>query len=51
MSVVETSYKWKKVHLTFIIKNNQTFFPMQLLHAVLKARFGTHPAGHCSVVF
>jgi hypothetical protein len=28
MSVIET-YKWKKVHSTFIIKNNQTFFPMQ----------------------
>jgi hypothetical protein len=28
MSVIET-YKRKKVHSTFIIKNNQTFFPMQ----------------------
>jgi hypothetical protein len=45
MSVVET-YKQKKVHSIFIIKNKQTFFPMQPLHAVLKARFGTHPAGH-----
>jgi hypothetical protein len=45
MSVIET-YKWKKVHSTFIIKNNQTFFPMQPLHAVLKARYGNHPAGH-----
>jgi hypothetical protein len=46
MSVIET-YKRKKVHSTFIIKNNQTFFPMQPLHAVLKARYyGNHPAGH-----
>jgi hypothetical protein len=45
MAAVET-YKRKKVHLTFIIKNNQTFFPMQPLHAVLKARYGNHPAGH-----
>jgi hypothetical protein len=45
MSVIET-YKRKKVHSTFIIKNNQTFFPMQPLHAVLKAMYGNHPAGH-----
>jgi hypothetical protein len=45
MSVVET-YKRKKVHSTFIIKNNQAFFPMRPLHAVLTARFGSRPAGH-----
>jgi hypothetical protein len=44
MSAVET-YKRKKVHSTFIIKNNQTFFLMQPLHAVLKARYGNHPTG------
>jgi hypothetical protein len=45
MSVIET-YKRKKVHSAFIINNNQTFFLMQPLHAVLKARYGNHPAGH-----
>jgi hypothetical protein len=45
MSAIET-YKRKKVKCTFIIKNNQTFFPMQPIHAVLKARYGNHPAGH-----
>jgi hypothetical protein len=45
MSVAET-YRGKKVDSTFIIKNISTFFPiMQSLHAVLKARFGNHPAG------
>jgi hypothetical protein len=35
ISVVETS-EWKKVHSTFIIKDNQPFVPtMQPLHAVL----------------
>jgi hypothetical protein len=38
--------RWKKVHSTLIIKNNQTFFLMQLLYAVLKVRYGNHPAGH-----
>jgi hypothetical protein len=45
MSVVK-SYERKKGHWTFIIKNNQTFFPMQPLYAVLKARYGSQPAGH-----
>jgi hypothetical protein len=30
------TYNQKKVQSTFIIKNNQPFFPMQPLHAVLK---------------
>jgi len=34
------------VHSTFIIKNNNGMFPMEPLHAVLKARFGSRPAGH-----
>jgi hypothetical protein len=38
-----------KVHSTFIIKNNCTFFPMEALHAVLKARFNDRPAGHWAV--
>ena len=42
---VETMIRLK-VHSTFIVKNNQTMYPMQALHAVLKARFGNHPAGH-----
>ena len=31
---------------TFIIKNNTHLFPMQALHAVLRARYGDRPAGH-----
>jgi hypothetical protein len=45
MSAVETC-GLKKVHSTFIIKNNQAFCLMRPLHAVLIARFGSRPAGH-----
>ncbi len=31
---------------TFIIKNNTHLFPMQALHAVLRACYGDRPAGH-----
>ena len=37
-------------HSTFIIKNNQTFFPMRVLHDILKSRHGDHPAGHWVVM-
>jgi hypothetical protein len=29
----------------FIVKNNTYIFPMQALHAVLRAHYGDHPAG------
>jgi len=34
------------VDSTWIIKNNHIFFPLKQLFAVLKARYGDHPAGH-----
>jgi hypothetical protein len=45
MSTVETKIRLK-VDSTWIIKNNQTYYPMRALHAVLSARHGTRPAGH-----
>jgi hypothetical protein len=36
----------KGVHSTWIIKNNTSFFPKAALEAVLRARYGTRPAGH-----
>ena len=38
------------VHSTFIVKNNKNYFPMEVLHSVLKARHGSHPAGHWVVM-
>ena len=38
------------VHSTFIIKNNQYFFPMSTLFNVLKARHKEKPAGHWVVM-
>jgi hypothetical protein len=35
-----------KVHSTLIVENNQTLYPMDALHVVLKVRFGDRPAGH-----
>ena len=35
-----------RVHSTWIIKQNQQWFPMKPLYAVLKARFKDRPAGH-----
>ncbi len=34
------------VHTTWIIKQNQQWFPMKPLHAVLKAHFKDRPDGH-----
>ena len=34
------------VHSTWIIKQNQQWFPMRALSAVMKARFDKRPAGH-----
>lgn len=34
------------VHSTWIIKNNQTLFPMEALKKVMTARHGAKPAGH-----
>jgi hypothetical protein len=34
------------VHSTWIIKQNQQWFPMKALNAVMKARFEQRPAGH-----
>ncbi|KAG7355118.1 hypothetical protein IV203_004474 [Nitzschia inconspicua] len=39
-------FKRFSVNSTFIVKNNQDFFPMKALHAVLTARHGDRPAGH-----
>jgi hypothetical protein len=39
-------YKRKKVFSTLVVKNNHDFFPMKVLHSVLKARHGDRPAGH-----
>jgi hypothetical protein len=35
-----------RIHSTWIIKQNQQWFPMKPLYAVLKARFKDRPAGH-----
>jgi hypothetical protein len=42
--------KRMKVYSTFIVKNNRYLFPMEALHAVLKARHGSRPAGHWVVM-
>jgi hypothetical protein len=34
------------VHSTWIVKQNQSWFPMKALYAVLKAQFKDLPAGH-----
>jgi len=50
---VMTSVEVKKrlgVHSTFIVKNNKNYFPMEILHSILKARHGSHPAGHWVVM-
>ena len=39
-------YSRFKVHSTFIIKNNDDFYPMRALLAVLKARYPKRAAGH-----
>ena len=38
------------VSSTFIVKNNNLFFPMATLHEILKARHGDRPAGHWVVM-
>ncbi|KAG7353550.1 hypothetical protein IV203_002905 [Nitzschia inconspicua] len=42
----EEVFKRFSVRSTFIVKNNQDFFPMKALRAVLDARHGDRPAGH-----
>jgi hypothetical protein len=49
ITVVET-FLHLKVHSTFIVKNNQRMFSMQVLHVVLKAWFGARLAGHWVVL-
>jgi hypothetical protein len=39
-----------QVHSTWIVRQNNQFYPMRALHAVLKARHGGHPAGHWVVM-
>ena len=39
-----------RVHSAFIIKNNNGFFPMKVLHRMLLARYGSRPAGHWVVM-
>ena len=38
------------VYSTFVVKNNKQLFPMEILHAVMKARHGKRPAGHWVVM-
>ncbi len=38
------------IHSTFIVKQNLNYFPMQVLHSILLARFPRHPAGHWVVM-
>ena len=38
------------VFSTFIIKQQLNYFPKEVLHAVLRARFGRRPAGHWVVM-
>jgi len=50
---VMTAVEVKKrlgVYSTFIVKNNKNYFPMEVLHRVLKACHGNHPAGHWVVM-
>ncbi|KAG7356737.1 transposase IS4 [Nitzschia inconspicua] len=39
-------FKRFSVHSSFLVKNNQDFFPLKTLYAVLKARHGDRSAGH-----
>ena len=40
----------KGVHSTWIVKQNNQFYPMRAMHALLKARYKDHPAGHWVVM-
>ena len=42
--------KRKKIFSTFVVKQNLQYFPMQVLKAVLLARYPTRPAGHWVVM-
>jgi hypothetical protein len=42
--------KLKKVHSTWVIKQNHAYFPMQVLHKLLISRHGNNPAGHWVVM-
>jgi hypothetical protein len=48
-SVVELKQRLD-VFSTFIVKQHVKYFPMQILHAILVARFGSRPAGHWVVM-
>jgi hypothetical protein len=39
-----------KLHSTFIIKQNLSYYPMKVLHAILCAQHGSCPAGHWVIV-
>ena len=45
MSCVEVRNQLN-VHSTFIIKQNLSYYPLQVLQRVMKERHGKHPAGH-----
>jgi hypothetical protein len=45
MTCVEVKKRFG-VYSTFIVKGNDKFFPVGVLHSVLTARHGTRPAGH-----
>jgi len=50
MSAVEVMVRLG-VYTTFVVKsNNKHFFPMEAIHAVLRTRHGTRPAGHWVVM-
>src|SRR6056300_842834 len=38
------------VYSTFIVKQNQQYYPMEVLHAILMARYGDRPGGHWVVM-
>jgi len=49
MSSVEV-YRRFEVHTTFVVKNNDRYFPTEALHAVMKARHAEQPSGHWVVM-
>jgi len=42
--------KRKKVFSTFIVKQHLQYFPMEVLRAILLARYKSRPAGHWVVM-
>ena len=43
-------FKRLRVHSTWVIKSNHTYYPMQVLYAILRARYGDYPVGHWVVM-